>query len=762
MSLSKKMTLLIAVFFASAVLLTMFSYSFTADVVRKRVEEAGTAQVAETAHTFNEYFSKLVSMTSALAVSVGAVLDAAPALDITPLLGRYLESARGEGIENVFMGFATGEFIESTARTPPEGYDPRSRPWYEEAAAMKRAIVTRPFSDLKTGEPVISIASPVYASSGALVGVFGLDVDLSQVKERVGEEKVFGEGTGFLVDGHGSLLMPSGEGYPPGGLALVLSEVWPLAPVHENNHLHIKAASETVLAGGESQILFHARAGEYFTYGLIYPEASFRRFVLEIAVHHLAGWLIILALGGALFMPAAREFGKSFSSLTAVADSFAARLSRTGSPGEISNSVRVLADEIGNAEDNSRVPEFRRFLGSLKNALGVIGRQGDEIAALTDQALAMQDNLTKANSELIERQRIWRSTLSVMDTVSRDGDYNAKFSKIVEAIRRNAGAFGVLLADCRDGLMSPLAASGYRSSPKADAISLCQASVAGRAMREKRALWVEDVAKDPDYYQIHPEVVSEVEIPLIHRGKGVGVLEVAFAGEPRPEDRELVETLMPVASTIAGLLDVLDAKKDVKESYRYLTEKLRSVTEIYHLETGDHMDRIGAFSRLAAAALGKSREEQNDIALFSRLHDIGKLRIPMSILGKDGPLTDEEMAIVEMHPRWGAEIIGDARWLEMARKICLTHHEKWDGSGYPRGLAGDAVPWEGQVVALADVYDALRSSRVYKGAMSHGDAVRVILSGDGRTSPDHFSPAMLKLFRENHEKMDEIFRSGGA
>jgi HD-GYP domain-containing protein (c-di-GMP phosphodiesterase class II) len=120
------------------------------------------------------------------------------------------------------------------------------------------------------------------------------------------------------------------------------------------------------------------------------------------------------------------------------------------------------------------------------------------------------------------------------------------------------------------------------------------------------------------------------------------------------------------------------------------------------------------------------------------------------------------MAIVEMHPRWGAEIIGDARWLEMARKICLTHHEKWDGSGYPLGLAGDAVPWEGQVVALADVYDALRSSRVYKGAMSHGDAVRVILSGDGRTSPDHFSPAMLKFFRENHEKMDEIFRSGGA
>ena len=93
----------------------------------------------------------------------------------------------------------------------------------------------------------------------------------------------------------------------------------------------------------------------------------------------------------------------------------------------------------------------------------------------------------------------------------------------------------------------------------------------------------------------------------------------------------------------------------------------------------------------------------------------------------------------------------------MARKICLSHHEKWDGSGYPLGLSGDEIPWEGQVVALADVYDALRSRRVYKDRMAHEEAVRIILHGDGRTAPEHFSPLMLDFFREHHEELDKIY-----
>lgn len=752
MSLSKKMMVIAAVFFISAVLLTAFSYSFIARTVQGRVKESGMSQVSETAHTFSEFFSKLISMTSALAASMGSFVEAAPEADPSYLLVRYFESLREEGVSNVFMAFDTGEFIDAAGRS----CDPGAGSWYEETLAKDRAIIPRPFAHPKTGELIVSITAPAYSSGGALTGVFGLNLELSHLKKRIEEEKVFGEGNGFLIDRTGSVLIPSLPGQELAGDVLAFSDI--LAPVVKTlPHEGIRSEKATFM--GESHILFYAPAGEYFSYGFIYPESSFRRFVLEIAVHHLVAWLVILALAAALFVPAAKEFITSFSSLSTVADSFAAGLSRSEGPGEVSKSVRILADEIGGAVSESRIPEFRCFLGSMRNALDVIGKQGDEIASLTEQTLAMQDSLIKANSELLERQKIWRSTLSVMETVSHGGDSGPKFRRIVETIRHNAGAFGVFLANYKDGSILPLAASGYRSSARTDVIPHYQASVAARAMRKKKPIWVENVENDPDYCLIHPEVVSELEIPLIHSGKEVGILEVAFSGEPRERDQELIETLMPVASAIAGLLDVDDSRRDVKESYRYLTEKLRSVTEIYHLETGDHMDRIGAFSRLAAKALGKSQEEQNDIELFSRLHDLGKMRIPISILGKNGPLTDEEMAVVRMHPQWGAEIIGDARWLEAARKICLTHHEKWDGSGYPMGLAGEEIPWEGQVVALADVYDALRSNRVYKGAMSHEEAVRVILEGDGRTSPAHFSPEMLEFFRRNHQEMDKIFNS---
>ncbi|GAB1427854.1 hypothetical protein MASR2M17_12820 [Aminivibrio sp.] len=275
-------------------------------------------------------------------------------------------------------------------------------------------------------------------------------------------------------------------------------------------------------------------------------------------------------------------------------------------------------------------------------------------------------------------------------------------------------------------------------------------------LEEGEALWIEDVSLEKDYREVHPLVVTEVEVPLFHLGNPKGVLEVAFDRRV-PRNDDLLETLLPVASALAGLLEVEDSHGEIKRSYRYLAEKLQSVTEIYHLETADHMDRIGAYSRLIARGLGRSAEEQEDIAVFSRLHDIGKLRIPLEILAKPGSLTEDEREVVQVHPLWGAELIGGGRWLEMARRICLTHHEKWDGSGYPVGLAGDAIPWEGQVVALADIYDALRSHRVYKEEMSHEIAVRILLEGDGRTEPGHFSPEILEVFHRYSGEMNEIF-----
>ncbi|MDR1296447.1 MAG: response regulator [Deltaproteobacteria bacterium] len=135
----------------------------------------------------------------------------------------------------------------------------------------------------------------------------------------------------------------------------------------------------------------------------------------------------------------------------------------------------------------------------------------------------------------------------------------------------------------------------------------------------------------------------------------------------------------------------------------------------------------------------------------SRLHDVGKITISDAILKKPGPLTPEEFEIMKTHAARGAEIIDriagnlppdDARYLVQARIMALTHHEKWDGSGYPRGLAGLDIPLQGRLMAITDVYDALISKRPYKKPMSHEEAVAVIAAGSGT----HFDPALAEVF----------------
>ncbi len=222
---------------------------------------------------------------------------------------------------------------------------------------------------------------------------------------------------------------------------------------------------------------------------------------------------------------------------------------------------------------------------------------------------------------------------------------------------------------------------------------------------------------------------SEILIPLFQAGEEEGVLEIAF-DKPTKEDPFLLETLVPVASYLGGLVHGEKMRREVEASYSYMAEKLQFITGIYHDETEDHIARIGEYCRILSGAIGRSKAEQEKISLFARLHDIGKLKVPHEILCKPGPLSAEEFGIIKHHPAWGADILGDASWLSMARNICLTHHEKWDGSGYPSGMKGTEIPWEGRITAIADIYDALRSPWAYKDPLAHAHTMKIITEGD--------------------------------
>ena len=163
-------------------------------------------------------------------------------------------------------------------------------------------------------------------------------------------------------------------------------------------------------------------------------------------------------------------------------------------------------------------------------------------------------------------------------------------------------------------------------------------------------------------------------------------------------------------------------------------------------DTGAHIERIGRFSTLLAEQIGMEQELCERMGHAAPLHDVGKVAIPDAILLKPGKLTAEERAIVETHAEEGHRLLkgSTSAILEMAATIALSHHEKWDGSGYPRGVAGEAIPIEGRVVAIADVFDALTSDRVYRKAFSVEEAVQMMREERGK----HFDPVLLDAFME--------------
>ena len=190
--------------------------------------------------------------------------------------------------------------------------------------------------------------------------------------------------------------------------------------------------------------------------------------------------------------------------------------------------------------------------------------------------------------------------------------------------------------------------------------------------------------------------------------------------------------------------------KRLRETSDFIIETLSTVVEFRNLESGEHVKRIKLFTNLFLKNLAIVHPEYNlddetieNITIASAMHDVGKIAIPDSILLKPTKLTPEEYEIVKTHTTKGCEIlekfhfIGNPKIFKLCYSICRSHHERWDGRGYPDGLRGDEIPLAAQVVSIADAYDALVNKRCYKNAYSHEEAVRMILSGEcGKFSPD--------------------------
>ena len=208
---------------------------------------------------------------------------------------------------------------------------------------------------------------------------------------------------------------------------------------------------------------------------------------------------------------------------------------------------------------------------------------------------------------------------------------------------------------------------------------------------------------------------------------------------------ELRRSQMLLADRAALLAEeVREATEVIRKREEETLFCLARAAEFRDPETGAHILRMANYSRLIAARLGWNEADQDRLLRAAPMHDLGKLGTPDGVLLKPGKLTPDEFEIMKQHAVIGWEILRSCTSdvLQMGAEIALSHHEKFDGSGYPKGLAGDAIPWSGRIVAVADVFDALTSNRPYKKAWPIEQAVSMLREGAGK----HFDPRCVECF----------------
>ena len=230
-----------------------------------------------------------------------------------------------------------------------------------------------------------------------------------------------------------------------------------------------------------------------------------------------------------------------------------------------------------------------------------------------------------------------------------------------------------------------------------------------------------------------------IVVPLQVRNEIFGFIYLEAGLDLSESDRELIRIM---ANQCAAALDNFRLHHSLEESYEQAIDMLGQVAEFKDSATGTHIRRIQEYTRRLALEVGCNEDEAGIYAKASRLHDVGKVGIPDSVLRKPGKLTAEEFTVIQRHTRIGDTILARSPALAISRVVARSHHERWNGSGYPDGLAGESIPFVARLVAVVDVFDALVSTRPYKGAWQAEKAVEEITLGIGT----HFEPRIAEAF----------------
>lgn len=383
----------------------------------------------------------------------------------------------------------------------------------------------------------------------------------------------------------------------------------------------------------------------------------------------------------------------------------------------------------------------------LRDAEGTINRGINILTDITNHKLA---------EAKIQRQIKYLTALRTIDASITSGyDIDQTLVIILEQIitQLNVDAADILMFDSLEGAWKYAAGRGFRSSETQYTHLRPGEGFAGRAAAERRVVHIPDLSREDGVLanaiaQSNERFITYFGVPLLAKGKVVGVLEL-FHRSPLNPDEEWLTFLNTLAGQAAIAIDNRElfqqletTNKELIEAYETTIEGWSNALDLRDKETEGHSQRVKELTLRMARAAGFREDEMIHIKRGALLHDIGKMGVPDTILLKADKLTEDEWCIMRRHPQLAYDLLSKIKYLQPALDIPYCHHEKWDGSGYPRGLKGDQIPLIARIFAVVDVWDALRSDRPYRPAWSEEKALEYIRFEAGK----HFDPQVVKLF----------------
>ena len=381
----------------------------------------------------------------------------------------------------------------------------------------------------------------------------------------------------------------------------------------------------------------------------------------------------------------------------------------------------------------------------------------DELAllkGLTNQAAQAFTN-ARLFEETKRRLRNIHSLYAIDQAITSSLDLHLTLNVALEQLvsHQKVDAASILLLNPYTQTLEYSAGRGFRTKGIERSHLLLGEGLAGRAALERRTLSVPDLhIKIKDFVRTDMLAGEDFEsycaTPIIAKGQVKGVLEVYFRSQPTL-DAEWLEFLETVAGQIAIAVDdaalfesLQRSNTDLIIAYDATIEGWSRGMDLRDKETEGHTERVTEMAVKMAREAGMSDADLIHVRRGALLHDMGKLGIPDNILLKPGKLTDEEWVLMRKHPQFAYDMLSPIAYLRPALDIPYCHHEKWDGSGYPRGLKEEQIPLAARLFAIVDVWDALRSDRPYRAAWPDEEVIGHIKSGSG----NHFDPKVVEIF----------------